>query len=659
MALGGILAAVRMKGKKDLLPYTLDFSTLANGAMPAPFTGATWTIASGEAKNTPGSTELLQDRGFETDWGGWWEAVAGDGAAAIDTVVYHSGAKSAKLTAGATKNTLTRQYPTVVPGSWVTLSLWSRGDGTNYPGYVFADYTNYVNLVVINPPVAAAWAQSTNLIHIPYNCILGNISATSPWADPGAYANYDDFSVLQYTPAQLFALSDFKQALVMVKARWSIATGDVGGVVACADALSNPQNYVYAWHDGTNAHMAKVVGGTFSADLISAAATYVDQADLEIRHTAATKFQLWYNNVQIGAEQTISDAGIVSNTIHGLYGVGNTGNSHCHLFAVAPVAACEIVFLGGSITAGANASDAAHRYVNLTMEYLKTHQSRYGYSWYNAGVGATGSWWALFRLAADVIAKAPDVVSLDWSVNDFDRLSSKGAAEACIRLLRTALPNVRLCGIHFLNVAGAPGADPTNTLEAVKLNVLALFNHYNIPWIDFAADIQALVAGGADLSTYLADQVHPTDAGHARAAAIYETTVANQLAGGGGSLPARLYDNGDYENTPIIRNGTDNDGETGTGWSTVGGTARQSSTADDTIKWTGTFQSAGIDGNHGVGAGVLAIKVDGAAYNNINLSSSALAYLQAMWDGSGFRGGHTITIKVVSGTVKINRFLAV
>lgn len=644
----------------EIIPYELNLAIQPDGALPAIFSGSTWTVASGGAKNTPRTLPWFVNGDFENSFTGWDQAL-GDGAIAIEASLVHGGTKAAKITSGVGLNTYIHQsIPGFGAGKKATISFWQRGDGINVSSYQIIDITNWTWWKTFNGPNTASYVQQSFLVNTPFNCNALRLDLQGPGAN-GGITYFDDVACLiYYYSADWFALANFNLALVMVKARWSIATGDLGGVVCCADVANDPQNYVYAYHDGTMAYMAKVVGGALSADLIAITTTYVDQADLEIRHTAPTTFQLWYNNVQVGADQTIADAGIISNTIHGLYGIGITGSSHCHVFACSTIATREVVFLGGSITAGANASDVAHRYVSLAANFMQSYYPKYAYaSFRNAGVGATGSWWALFRLQADVIANAPDVITLDWSVNDLDRGSSKGAAEACIRRLIGALPNSRLVAIHFLCVAGAPGTDPTNTLEAVKQNCITLFGHYGIPHVDFAGGVQALVAGGASLATYLSDQVHPTDAGHAYAATMLETILPAALAGGRLTLPARLYDNGDYENTPILRNGTDNDGETGTGWATVDTTARQSSTAGDTIQWTATCQSFGLDGSYGVGAGTITYKVDANPEVAVDLATSGLAYLQAMWDGSGYRGLHTIIIKVVSGTVKISRFLAV
>jgi hypothetical protein len=188
---------------------------------------------------------------------------------------------------------------------------------------------------------------------------------------------------------------------------------------------------------------------------------------------------------------------------------------------------------------------------------------------------------------------------------------------------------------------------------------VTLASTYNIDLIRWDTYIESLIGAGytdLDVETYLGapGDVHPNDAGHAAAYDLAITQLGS-LIGSSSTLPDRVYaESEDFENDPIIRNGTDNDGETGT-WADDG-TARESSTADSTITWTGTFCSFALDTNYGATAGVLAWSIDGGSYTNSNLGARAGAINPVT---SLARAEHTVVIKVISGTVKINRFLAV
>lgn len=83
-------------------------------------------------------------------------------------------------------------------------------------------------------------------------------------------------------------------------------------------------NYIAAYYDGTNAKLDKVVAGS-TTSVISAAKTYAAGAVLRVI-CQGTSFSLFYNGAQVGSTSTISDAGLQSGTLHGLYstGLGNT-----------------------------------------------------------------------------------------------------------------------------------------------------------------------------------------------------------------------------------------------------------------------------------------------------------------------------------------------
>ena len=108
---------------------------------------------------------------------------------------------------------------------------------------------------------------------------------------------------------------------MLASADLTITAGTQAGVVTNLDDAATPANFLLAYHNGTNAILDKCVAGTYT-NLISAAATYSAGATLRlITYTSGGNLlaRLYYNNALIGTEQTISDAGIKSNTIHGLF----------------------------------------------------------------------------------------------------------------------------------------------------------------------------------------------------------------------------------------------------------------------------------------------------------------------------------------------------
>lgn len=87
-----------------------------------------------DALMTAAAGELLGNPGFEDPGAGgadiWaeWDEYVGNGALANETAVVHSGNDAAKLTAGATQNTVIDQlYLTVLPNRVYRFSVWTQG----------------------------------------------------------------------------------------------------------------------------------------------------------------------------------------------------------------------------------------------------------------------------------------------------------------------------------------------------------------------------------------------------------------------------------------------------------------------------------------------------------------------------------------------------
>ncbi len=141
----------------------------------------------------------------------------------------------------------------------------------------------------------------------------------------------DNMTCKPITLASLFSMGDYGTHRI-ARAPWTIVLGARAGVIACADSKTNPQNFVIATCDGTNVYASKCVGGSYTS-LFTLAATYVAGAAVEIRRLVGTdKFQIWYNGAQVGSDQTVSDAGIVNNTLWGWLNTW-TGNTPAGAFS--------------------------------------------------------------------------------------------------------------------------------------------------------------------------------------------------------------------------------------------------------------------------------------------------------------------------------------
>ena len=78
-----------------------------------------------------------------------------------------------------------------------------------------------------------------------------------------------------------------------------------------------------------------------------------------------------------------------------------------------------VVFFGGSLTWGANASDPnGTSYRGLMMDYLRHRYPAAPFRFHDAAIGGTGSQLGLFRLDRDVLVNKPDLVFYDFTAND-------------------------------------------------------------------------------------------------------------------------------------------------------------------------------------------------------------------------------------------------
>lgn len=164
----------------------------------------------------------------------------------------------------------------------------------------------------------------------------------------------------------------------------------------------------------------------------------------------------------------------------------------------------NIVFLGGSITQGAGSSDKSKCFANMTGEWFKEKYGADRVNYYNKGVGGTPSFYGLLRLQRDVIAYNPDMVFVEFAVNDTGS-DSRVYLESIVRMLGNIPSNPY---IVFLYTTNKDYTTPTQNFEQVA-------NYYGIPQISLKDALKRELNGeDAFEAGYLADSVHPSDKGY-------------------------------------------------------------------------------------------------------------------------------------------------
>ena len=271
----------------------------------------------------------------------------------------------------------------------------------------------------------------------------------------------------------------------------------------------------------------------------------------------------------------------------------------------------------------------------------------YAFAFSNQAISGHNSWSNLVQLV-----RGDDLFVID-TANDDNVTKDKSSLEALIRRLWAAKPTTRIIFISsptwFLQDTSnnAIVNTPTN-IDSLNA-VIALASHYGIPLVDYWGWCKTVVPGTYNLTDLTADTVHPTALGYANMAALLEVL----LPGGGTAqpnpLPARLYDNGDYENAPTVKLGTEYDSRSGT-WSD-NGTEVSSSEVGAIITYSATCQSFGAYRTD-AGSNDVQVSIDGGAYANASFYQNGTVI-------AGGRAAHTIAVKVKSGTVKVTQFWAI
>lgn len=165
-----------------------------------------------------------------------------------------------------------------------------------------------------------------------------------------------------------------------------------------------------------------------------------------------------------------------------------------------------IGFLGGSITQGSLSSTSKNCYAYLVYEWWKKSFPNAAFSFVNGGIGGTTSHYGGARAWKDVLCYRPDIVTVDFSVNDDANEFFEETYEGMLRRLLAApsAPAVVVLNNVFYDT-GKNAQDYHNRIA----------DHYGIPHVSIKDTVYPDVESGkivrADITP---DNLHPNDKGH-------------------------------------------------------------------------------------------------------------------------------------------------
>lgn len=137
------------------------------------------------------------------------------------------------------------------------------------------------------------------------------------------------------------------------------------------------------------------------------------------KEAAAEKESLLFGGAEIPADsEYVIDSGITERMkVLSTYVKGNQARL-AKVFKKAQAGEkITVAYLGGSITQGSSAGDK-YCYARLTTDWLIEKFPDAEIEYVRAGIGATGSYIGIHRAERDVLAYDPDLVFIDFSVND-------------------------------------------------------------------------------------------------------------------------------------------------------------------------------------------------------------------------------------------------
>ena len=178
----------------------------------------------------------------------------------------------------------------------------------------------------------------------------------------------------------------------------------------------------------------------------------------------------------------------------------------------------RVAVMGGSITEGAHAGNVGRQWGSLFAAGWRELFPKAKVEFRNAGVGATGSLIGAFRYAKDVTPFKPDVLALEFSVNDPDNEESRQTMEGVIRhAMREGAAVVAL---------GMTREDGTSA----QANHLKAVRRYGVPYVSYRDGVMRLIkAGKWKWRDVAADFVHPNRCGHAIAGELMNLFVRDEL----------------------------------------------------------------------------------------------------------------------------------
>lgn len=161
--------------------------------------------------------------------------------------------------------------------------------------------------------------------------------------------------------------------------------------------------------------------------------------------------------------------------------------------------------IGGSITQGTAASTTDERYANRALQWWAKTFPKAQLDFVNAGIGATDSYIGVHRVDADLLSKKPDVVIVEFSVNDTDAALNLQTYDSLVWKILQAENHPAVILLFTTQEDGT-------SLQDTHMQIGSA---YNLPMISYKnAVLPEIEAGRFTWKDISPDNIHPNSVGH-------------------------------------------------------------------------------------------------------------------------------------------------
>lgn len=209
-----------------------------------------------------------------------------------------------------------------------------------------------------------------------------------------------------------------------------------------------------------------------------------------------------------------------------------------------------VAAIGGSITQGTAASNTSNCYASRFFAWWQEKFPECEVNTVNAGIGGTDSYLGVHRADEQLLSYNPDVVVIEFSVNDTDKTMNKYSYDSLVRKVLSADNEPAVILLFTTQEDGTSLQDVHKEIGSA----------YDLPMISYREAVYPEVAAGTinwdDISP---DNIHPNDVGHGLIGqllsryldGIYDSDTA-ALAAEVKPFDAEGYTNDYYKNAKLV-----------------------------------------------------------------------------------------------------------